>query len=355
MSSSDELVLNQNNNLQSIENIINSDEDDDDQNTISMFEPNMNPASEESVDEEISTDYNNEISNISDNFITTVNPEMFNNEMSPIDDNIFNNFILPALTNLPNITIPSTPPPHSGAITPPGTPPGPPPGPQHAPSHGGHNMSWTTPDSPDDSPYGSPQYETNILSQSGYPPPGLPTPGLPTPVENPQYNMLNNDDDDNPFAKCNISKLEYDTDEEETNDIRIIITWNYEFNYDYFSLTCINIYGSKTDIFHSQLNELKNIRNTNISNLTGKIYKLKNNDALLTSSVLDLYLIVYYDNVKSDIEFYGIFNQEIEEVKLIENIKREGIYGTKGIVDNNNITNLGDNDFIVIHRKVSII
>ena len=29
-------------------------------------------------------------------------------------------------------------------------------------------------------------------------------------------------------------------------------------------------------------------------------------------------------------------NQELEESKLIDNIKREGIYGTKGIVDQNN-------------------
>ena len=50
-----------------------------------------------------------------------------------------------------------------------------------------------------------------------------------------------------------------------------------------------------------------------------------------------------------------MFNQELDDNKLIDNIKREGTYGTKGIVDYNNTTNLGENDFIVIHRKVSII
>ena len=153
-----------------------------------------------------------------------------------------------------------------------------------------------------------------------------------------------------------VNKLEYDTDDEETNDLRIIFTWNYEFNYEYFSLNSIYIHSNKNDLFNSQLNELKKIRNTNINNnSTGKIFKLPNNGNFLKDMVVDLYLIAYYDNVKADIEFYGIFNQELEESKLIDNIKREGIYGTKGIIDQNNSTNLGVHDFIVVHRKLCII
>tara|TARA_B100000902_G_C27272721_1_gene897178 strand:- start:1029 stop:1868 length:840 start_codon:yes stop_codon:yes gene_type:complete len=175
-------------------------------------------------------------------------------------------------------------------------------------------------------------------------------------LSNPQYSMLNNNDDDNPFSKCKINKLEYDTDNEETNDLRIIFTWNYEFNYEYFSLNGTYIFSNKNDLFNSQLNELKKIRNSNINNnSTGKIFKLPNNGTFLKDMIVDLYLIAYYDNVKADIEFYGIFNQELEESKLIDNIKREGIYGTKGVIDQNNSTNLGENDFIVIHRKLSII
>ena len=34
-----------------------------------------------------------------------------------------------------------------------------------------------------------------------------------------QYSMLYNDDVNNPFYKCNLGDLEYDTDEEENNDI----------------------------------------------------------------------------------------------------------------------------------------
>ena len=66
-------------------------------------------------------------------------------------------------------------------------------------------------------------------------------------------------------------------------------------------------------------------------------------------------MIAYFDNAKTNIEFYGIYNQEIDENKLIENIQRESIYGNKGIISSNSITNLSDNDFIVLHRKIQVV
>ena len=168
-----------------------------------------------------------------------------------------------------------------------------------------------------------------------------------------QYSMLYNDDVNNPFYKCNLGELEYDTDEEENNDTyRVIYFWNYEFNYDYFSLNEVYIFNEKTELFKSKLSELKSIRNSNISNSTGNIIKLESSSNI--SNIVNLYLIAYYDNAKTNIEFYGIYNQEIDEEKLIENIKLESTYGKKGSVSSNLITNLGENDFIVLHRKVNV-
>ena len=169
-----------------------------------------------------------------------------------------------------------------------------------------------------------------------------------------QYSMLYNDDIDNPFFKCNVKNLDYETDEDEKLlTYRIIYFWNYEFNYDYFSLNDVFIFNTKTETFKSKLNELKNLRNKISNNTTGNIIKIESKKKLL--KLVNLYLIAYYDNAKSNIEFYGAFNQEIDENKLIENIKRESIYGNKGIVSSSSITNLGENDFIILHRKVNII
>ena len=173
-----------------------------------------------------------------------------------------------------------------------------------------------------------------------------------------QYSMLYNDDVNNPFYKCNLDNLDYETDEEESKEsdiksYRVMYFWNYEFNYDYFSLNDIYIFNNKTELFRSKLNELKSIRDANNSNSTGNVIKIESNNNL--SNLVNLYLIAYYDNAKTNIEFYGIFNQEIDEDKIIENIKLESIYGKKGEVNPNLITNLGENDFIVLHRKVRIV
>jgi len=168
-----------------------------------------------------------------------------------------------------------------------------------------------------------------------------------------QYSMLYNNDVNNPFYKCNLGELDYDTDEEESKETyRVMYFWNYEFNYDYFSLNDVYIFNNKTDLFKSKINELKSIRNANSNNSTGNIIKLESSNNI--SNLVNLYLIAYYDNAKTNIEFYGIYNQEIDEEKLIENIKLESVYGKKGSISSNLITNLGENDFIVLHRKVNI-
>lgn len=174
-------------------------------------------------------------------------------------------------------------------------------------------------------------------------------------LNNSQYAMLHDNNDNNPFFKCNINELNYETDDEINDNIRIIYTWNYEFNYDYFTLNELNIYISKNAYFKNNLIQLKKIRNSNMSNITGEIIKLENNINLKIDEIVNIYLILYYDNAKTNIKFYGVYSEELEQNKLIDNIKLESKFGNKGIVSTNNVTNLGDNDFIILHKKVKII
>ena len=50
---------------------------------------------------------------------------------------------------------------------------------------------------------------------------------------------------------------------------------------------------------------------------------------------------------------YGDKEGGVDQFKqLIENIKREVVYGKKGSLISNSITNLNDNDFIILHKKI---
>lgn len=173
---------------------------------------------------------------------------------------------------------------------------------------------------------------------------------------NQHYTQLYDDNPNNPFFKCMINKLEYDTDEEENYDyVRIIISWNYEFNYDYFHINFLKCFLSKNQKFLENLNELKKLRNfKNNSNNTGIIEKIKN-DSFNLNDTVHIYAIVYYDNAKCNIEFYGIFSQALDEEKLINNIIVEKTYGSKGrVISNLNMTSTGGDEFIVIHQNVNI-
>tara|TARA_B100000886_G_scaffold183994_2_gene126238 strand:- start:2393 stop:3484 length:1092 start_codon:yes stop_codon:yes gene_type:complete len=169
---------------------------------------------------------------------------------------------------------------------------------------------------------------------------------------NDQYTLLHdNEDVNNPFFKCNIEDFGYETDDEDNEDIRIILSWYYEFNYDYYNINDISICISKGEYFRSVLNKFK----VKKSNLVNKIIKL-DNEVLKKDDNVFLYLIIFYDNAKVNIDFYGIFNQQICDEKLLDNIKKENIYGKKGIVNNEMYANnLAENDFIILSKKLKII
>jgi hypothetical protein len=167
-----------------------------------------------------------------------------------------------------------------------------------------------------------------------------------------QYTLLNDSEDaNNPFFKCKIDDFNYDTDDEENESLRIILSWNYEFNYDYFNIVDLNICISKDEYFKSILNKFK----TKKPNTINKILKI-DNEIIKKNDQVYLYLIIFYDNAKINIDFYGIFNQLLNNDKLLENIKNENMFGKKGIVCNETYSNnLIENDFIVLCKKLKII
>ena len=116
----------------------------------------------------------------------------------------------------------------------------------------------------------------------------------------------NNICNDSNIFNLKIEDLNYDTDfEQESNDyIRILYTWYYKINFNYFNLNDLNVYISKNNIFKNKLNNLINVRKNQNYFFTGDIIKLKNKCFKLGEDVF-IYLIIYYDNVKINIEFYG--------------------------------------------------
>jgi hypothetical protein len=108
------------------------------------------------------------------------------------------------------------------------------------------------------------------------------------------------------------------------------IIWNFENNYDYYKIdrshffpecrtTRYLAYKTKIDDF----NKYKNMR-------LGKYWELKKSPLIHDAKYI--YYIIYFNNMLGhiDIEYYGIFSEEINEDKTIKQIIEMGIYGTSG-------------------------
>ena len=109
-----------------------------------------------------------------------------------------------------------------------------------------------------DSTYQIPSFE-QLVPEPGYIPADFQN--NPMIYQNNEYQLLYDNNVNNPFYQSLINKLDYNTDEEENNFIRIIYSWKYEINYDYFDFKNINIFISKNNKFKNKLNELKQFRN----------------------------------------------------------------------------------------------
>ena len=186
---------------------------------------NSNQYSEDSIDEEQTTDYNNEpinnmppldLSNINGNinFMANVN---INSNQQPIQENITsllnNNLVAPNISEITTLQI-------------------------NPDNYSLYDLSANNVSNNDVANYLnysnmiSTQSQTINFNQPTTPsdsPPGSP-PGNPPGLnqihteENSQYSMLHNEDDDNPFAKCKIDKLDYDTDSEQTDTTSLLFS-----------------------------------------------------------------------------------------------------------------------------------
>ena len=167
-----------------------------------------------------------------------------------------------------------------------------------------------------------------------------------------QYSMLYQEDPNNPFLKCKIDPLDYETDDEENlSKVRIGITWNFEFNYDFYSIRHITATINKNNQFKTDLYDIKKNRNEN-NNITGDLFSISNDHNLKNGDTINLYFIVYYDNTKCNIKFYGLSNQLIDEDIAIHNIIREKYYGNKGKICYNLSDTNTDNGFNLIHKSI---
>ena len=168
----------------------------------------------------------------------------------------------------------------------------------------------------------------------------------------------NNSDENNPFASCLIKPLEYDINEEFIKDKHIILlySWIFEINYDFYTLKNINIYTDNKNISCiSNINKIKDLRtNSNQRTETGEVLKLNNNLKIKKNDFVWVYLIIYYDNIKCNIEFYGIFKEEPDEEILKKNIIEEKIYGSICNIVNINKTAINNNGFNLLPYKVKI-
>ena len=108
------------------------------------------------------------------------------------------------------------------------------------------------------------------------------------------------------------------------------VTWSFENNYDYYKLEQVRYFSQCRSTrylsFKNQVNELNNYKNIKI----GKYWEIKipkNN-----INVKYMYFIIYFNNTLGyiDIDYYGLFSEEINEDKTIEQLVELGIYGTTG-------------------------
>lgn len=189
-------------------------------------------------------------------------------------------------------------------------------------------------------------YDTNLLTTS------LNLPPLPPINEG-------NIDENSPFADCLIKPLEFDINDEFVKDKNILLTfsWVFELNYDFYSIKYINIYtDNKNTELVSKYNRIKQIRsNRNQRTETGEILKLNNSLKLKKNDEVWIYLIIYYDNIKCNIEFYGIFRECPDEEILKKNIIEEKTYGNTCNIININKTSINSNGFNLLPYKVKIL
>ena len=167
------------------------------------------------------------------------------------------------------------------------------------------------------------------------------------------------DDLDNPFIASKITPLEYDSDDNEVigSQLRLIYDWNFEFNYDYYFLKNISLFWNKNSSeCKFRINNIKELRSiSDQRSHSGNVIKLKNIIKLQKNNIAHVYLIVYYDNIKCNIEFYGLFTEQIDTDIMINQIIKEGKYGPIGRMHNSTMSSTEGNGFNIIYNSLVIL
>jgi hypothetical protein len=116
------------------------------------------------------------------------------------------------------------------------------------------------------------------------------------------------------------------------------VIWSFENNYDYYRIDKIRYFSEcrstryltfKNDI--TNLNKYKHIK-------IGKYWQIKYPEEHI--KVKYIYFIIYFNNTLGyiDIDYYGLFSEEINETKTIQSLIDLGIYGSTGRLHKANMT-----------------
>lgn len=126
------------------------------------------------------------------------------------------------------------------------------------------------------------------------------------------------------------------------------IIWNFENNYDYYMIANTNYYKecrtTRYLSFKTRVNELnakKNMKLGKCWEINKDLCNVKDNNGIsATIKPKYIYFIIYFNNFKGhiDIEYYGLFSEEINEDKAIKQIIELAIYGNTGRLHTTNMT-----------------
>jgi hypothetical protein len=122
------------------------------------------------------------------------------------------------------------------------------------------------------------------------------------------------------------------------NKVALGITWEFELNYDWYRYKSMRYFSDCRSrrflTFKNSIDELQEKKNITY----GKYWLL---DKPKTNIKIHfVYFIIYFDITKShiDFEFYGIFEEELNETKIIKQLIEMGIFGSTGRMHESSMT-----------------
>ena len=122
------------------------------------------------------------------------------------------------------------------------------------------------------------------------------------------------------------------------NHFSISIVWDFELNYDYYKINSAHYFPICKSLNYKRVKTQIENYNRNKNMKLGKVWEFPKSDKFINGFFV--YFIIYFNIMEGhiDIEFYGIFDEEINEANAIKQIIDMGIYGTTGKMHKNNIT-----------------